>query len=114
MKFLINKVVIFTLINRLEVRGLVEGIYKNNLILKVPINVDYIDNNRQWTDIDLAISNVDKARVNSEVDTILYFSNETKSRCTKKEFSYQMIPIEHVLKWEVSKEDLISIISKEK
>lgn len=114
MKFLINKVVIFTLINNIQVTALVEGIYKKNLVVKVPINVSYINDNRQNTDIDYAISSVDKAKENASVGTGMYWTNGSESSCIKKEFSYQMIPIENVLKYEISKEDLINIVTKEK
>ena len=111
MKYLINKVVIFTLKNSLKITALVEGIYKKNLILKIPVNVHYCDNIRQLTDIEKAISDVKKAEKGSECDT---FCGIYTSGYYKKEFTYHMLPVENILKYEVSKEDLINIISKEK
>jgi len=111
MKFLINKVVIFTLVNNLKVTALVEGIYKKFLVVKVPVTVNYYDDIRQPTDIEKAISEINE--VKKEIKN--YGSNygvHTLSGYSIKEFSYHMLPIVSILKYEVSKEDLISIITK--
>ena len=111
MKFLINKVVIFTLKTETEIVALVEGIYKKNLILKIPIDVTYHDGKREPTAIECAIGNVKKAEKGTNTNTCVAIYT---SGYSKKEFTYHMLPIENILKYELSKEDLISIISKDK